>query len=60
MDKLKPNRKPTSSPESLDRIAMIISDNWAETWEIVQQRSQTKNLKSLPESTGCLTAYLGN
>ena len=41
MDKLKPNRKPASSPKSLDRIAMIISENWAETWKIVRQRSQT-------------------
>jgi hypothetical protein len=38
MGKLKPDRKSASSPQSIQRIAMIITENWDETWRIVQQR----------------------
>ena len=37
MDKLKPNRKVVSSPQSIDRINVIISENWDKIWSIVQQ-----------------------
>ena len=40
MDKLKPNRKIVSSPQSIDRINVIISENWDEIWSIVQQRER--------------------
>ena len=40
MDKLKPNRKVVSSPQSIDRINVIISENWDEIWSIVQQRER--------------------
>ena len=40
MDKLKPNRKLVSSPQSIDRINVIISENWDEIWSIVQQRER--------------------
>ena len=38
MDKLKPNRKLVSSPQSIDRINLIISESWDEIWSIIQQR----------------------
>ena len=40
MYKLKPNRKVVSSPQSIDRINVIISENWDEIWSIVQQRER--------------------
>ncbi|MCY7334758.1 MAG: hypothetical protein LH613_00850 [Chamaesiphon sp.] len=40
MDKLKPNRKSVSSPQSIDRINIIISESWDEIWSIVQQRDR--------------------
>ena len=40
MDKLKPNRKIVSSPQRIDRINVIISENWDEIWSIVQQRER--------------------
>ena len=40
MNKLKPNRKLVSSPQSIDRINVIISENWDEIWSIVQQRER--------------------
>ena len=40
MDKLKPNRKVVSLPQSIDRINVIISENWDEIWSIVQQRER--------------------
>ncbi len=40
MGKLKPDRKSACSQKSIDRIAMIISENWDEIWMIVQQREQ--------------------
>ena len=40
MHNLKSQRKFSSSPKSIDRILMIISENWDETWDAVQQRSQ--------------------
>ncbi len=53
MDKLKPNRKSVSSPQSIDRINIIISESWDEIWSIVQQRDRAiqatyrQNLRSL-------------
>jgi hypothetical protein len=41
MGKLKPNRKSVCSQQSIERIAMIITENWNETWEIVQERDRT-------------------
>ncbi len=40
MAKLKPHRKLVSSPQSIDRINVIISENWDEIWSIVQQRER--------------------
>ena len=40
MDKLKPNRKVVSLPQSIDRINVIISENWDKIWSIVQQRER--------------------
>ena len=40
MDKPKPNRKLVSSPQSIDRINLIISESWEEIWHIVQQRDR--------------------
>ncbi|WP_373547261.1 hypothetical protein [Chamaesiphon sp.] len=40
MAKLKPNRKLVSSPQSIDRINVIISENWDEIWSIIQQRER--------------------
>jgi|GEM_PF-2863575 len=40
MDQLKPNRKSVSSPQSIDRINIIISESWDEIWGIVQQRDR--------------------
>ena len=40
MNKLKSNRKLVSSPQSIDRINVIISENWDEIWSIVQQRER--------------------
>jgi hypothetical protein len=40
MDKLRANRKVVSSPQSIDRINVIISENWDEIWSIVQQRER--------------------
>lgn len=46
MHNLKSSRKSLSSPKSIDRILMIISENWDEAWNAVQQRSQaTQALK---------------
>ena len=45
MGKLKPDRKPACSQKSIDRIAMILAENWDETWEIVQQRD--RNIKAI-------------
>jgi hypothetical protein len=41
MGKLNPNRKLFCSQQNIDRIAMIITENWDETWEIVQERDRT-------------------
>ena len=40
MDKPKPNRKSVTSPQSIDRINIIISESWDEIWSIVQQRDR--------------------
>jgi hypothetical protein len=42
MGKLKPDRKRACSQKSIDRIAMIIQENWDEIWAIVQQRARTE------------------
>jgi hypothetical protein len=53
MGKLKPDRKSASSPQSMNRISMIISENWDEIWSVVQQRDQAnqninrQNLRAL-------------
>lgn len=40
MHKLKPDRKRACSPESINRIFTIVSENWDEVWEVVQIRAQ--------------------
>ena len=40
MGKLKPNRKLVCSQQSIDKIGMIIRENWDEIWHIVQQRDK--------------------
>jgi predicted oxidoreductase (fatty acid repression mutant protein) len=45
MGKLKPNRKTVCSQQSIDRIVMIINENWDEIWEIVQERD--RNIKAI-------------
>jgi hypothetical protein len=40
MDKLKLNRKLSSSPEHVARMTMIIVGGWDETWQVVQTRAQ--------------------
>ena len=50
MDKLKPNRKFTSSPQNVEKMTMIIAMNWGETWQIVCDRAkvtQSRNRQSL-------------
>jgi hypothetical protein len=50
MHKLKPDRQRACSPKSIDRIMMIIAQNWDETWGIVQLRAKstkTINLRHL-------------
>ena len=49
MGRLKPNRKPAFSSQSIDpaqrqrfqKIAMIIAENWDEIWKIVCRRATT-------------------
>jgi predicted polyphosphate/ATP-dependent NAD kinase len=38
--KLRSNRKSAYSPQSMNKIAKIIAENWDETWKIVWQRAQ--------------------
>ena len=40
MGKLKPDRKPACSAKSIERIFMIVTENWDEVWAIVQARAQ--------------------
>ena len=40
MAKLKPNRKPASSPQNVIRMRMIIANDWGKTWKIVWDRAQ--------------------
>lgn len=40
MARLKPGRKPACSAKSIERISMIVSENWDEVWDTVQQRAQ--------------------
>jgi hypothetical protein len=40
MPTLKPDRRRACSPKSIDRIFMIVSENWDEVWDIVQLRTQ--------------------
>jgi hypothetical protein len=42
MGKLKSDRKRACSQKSIDRVALIIQENWDEIWGIVQQRARTE------------------
>ncbi len=46
MGHLKLNRKVTFSPEHLNRFRQIISDNWAETWSIVEAKTLVRTKKT--------------
>jgi hypothetical protein len=46
MRQLKLNRKTTFSPAHLNRFRQIILDNWAETWSIVEAKTENRAKKN--------------